>query len=517
MRIHELHIKRYKNLKDFEIRFDEKEAISVLLGRNGSAKSNLIEALVEIFAQLESKKPPSFRYKLSYTCRSKDIFIDAGYTDANLNGATTTDGSLSYNQFLEGNYLPSHVFVYYSGTSDRLSKFFIPAMDSYRSDLHREQDRPLRRMFFTRGDHSSLILFCFLADDEPWSMRFLKRRFGIEKIHSARIHLRESEHSKGLKREAKVGEDRFWRTSGRVACALRALHTAGIPLRNTVRKKDGDELEDLFVFYPDAESLLALRERYQRKKDLFHALDDLFVDGFLKSIRFRLKIEGEDEPIEFSELSEGEQQLISVIGFLRFTKDQDSLFLLDEPDTHLNPLWGMEYQEMLSDAMSGEKTSQIIMATHDPMVISGMTRKSVRVMRKNKSGTHTMIEAPPPDEDPQGMGIGRILTSDMFGLRSILDNKTQAVLDKKRELLAKSELTEKDLAKLDEYNEKLRGIDVTLLATDPLYPLFVKTLVSDPDYERVEKILDDYERREEQFTLAKSAAAKLIQKLKHLG
>jgi predicted ATPase len=517
MRILSLKIKRYKNLKDFEIGFEEKEPINVLLGRNGSAKSNLIEALVEIFGQLESKSHPTFHYQLCYICRRKKVEIDAGFTNEETISVSTSDGALSYAQLVDGkmgNFLPSHVFVYYSGTSDRLGKLFNSSVESYRRDLHQKQDRQLRRMFFTRGNHSGLILFCFLADEDPWSMRFLKRRFSIEKLQSARIHLRQSAHSKSLRPEAKTGDSRFWFTGGQVEQAIKAIYTAGIPLRNFVRTKRGEEIEDLFVFFPDEASLIKLRDMYQRKKDLFQALDDLYVDDFLKGIRFRLFLRGEEKPIEFTELSEGEQQLISVIGLLRFTKDQESLFLLDEPDTHLNPLWGMEYQDMLSDAMTGEKTSQIIMATHDPMVVSGLTQKSVRVMGRTTENGKKKIVALPPEEDPRGMGIGRILTSDMFGLRSILDNKTQTVLDHKRELLSKPRLSKKDLAKLDEYNEKLKGIDATLLATDPLYPLFVEAMVKHPDYDKVRRMVDDIKRKQGERRIASIVTNEIIASFK---
>ena len=55
--------------------------------------------------------------------------------------------------------------------------------------------------------------------------------------------------------------------------------------------------------------------------------------------------------VSLENLSEGEQQLLTVIGLLRFTKDNDTLFLLDEPDTHLNPQWSYEYKEMLEEAI----------------------------------------------------------------------------------------------------------------------------------------------------------------------
>ena len=53
MRIDWLKLPRFRNLREFEINFDESQPTTVVLGRNGSGKSNLIEALVEIFRDLE--------------------------------------------------------------------------------------------------------------------------------------------------------------------------------------------------------------------------------------------------------------------------------------------------------------------------------------------------------------------------------------------------------------------------------------------------------------------------------
>jgi recombinational DNA repair ATPase RecF len=54
MRIDWLRIPQYRNLRNFEIDFDESQPVTVLLGHNGSGKSNLLEAIVEIFRELDS-------------------------------------------------------------------------------------------------------------------------------------------------------------------------------------------------------------------------------------------------------------------------------------------------------------------------------------------------------------------------------------------------------------------------------------------------------------------------------
>jgi ABC-type branched-subunit amino acid transport system ATPase component len=48
-----------------------------LIGRNGSGKSNLIEAIVEIFRELELGNVPGFAYQLQYVCREHIIRLDA--------------------------------------------------------------------------------------------------------------------------------------------------------------------------------------------------------------------------------------------------------------------------------------------------------------------------------------------------------------------------------------------------------------------------------------------------------
>ncbi|KAA6343426.1 DNA replication and repair protein RecF [termite gut metagenome] len=71
MRIDEVYIEDYKNLKHFWIDFDEKEMKTVLLGQNATGKSNFLEALILIFKFLDlsnetKRRIPSFNYHIIY-------------------------------------------------------------------------------------------------------------------------------------------------------------------------------------------------------------------------------------------------------------------------------------------------------------------------------------------------------------------------------------------------------------------------------------------------------------------
>ena len=52
MRLQNVHISDYKNLKDFTLSFDNDSFLDVFVGKNGTGKPNLFEALIEIFRNL---------------------------------------------------------------------------------------------------------------------------------------------------------------------------------------------------------------------------------------------------------------------------------------------------------------------------------------------------------------------------------------------------------------------------------------------------------------------------------
>lgn len=70
MRLDKLYIEDFKNLKQFSIDFDEREMTTVLIGHNGTGKSNLIEAIVTLFRDLDSIEATYFQLQ-SYLYLSK--------------------------------------------------------------------------------------------------------------------------------------------------------------------------------------------------------------------------------------------------------------------------------------------------------------------------------------------------------------------------------------------------------------------------------------------------------------
>jgi energy-coupling factor transporter ATP-binding protein EcfA2 len=131
MRLYEVTIGEFKNLRDLRVDFDEGSPYTVLVGENGAGKSNLIEALSLIFRNLDLDQEAPFSYHMKYQCRDHDIEIRATadqFPQFRAKRRVDTEYfDLPRKRYMaedqEGRplYRPAFVFGYYSGPSDRLT------------------------------------------------------------------------------------------------------------------------------------------------------------------------------------------------------------------------------------------------------------------------------------------------------------------------------------------------------------------------------------------------------------
>jgi len=439
MRIDKLWIKHFKNLKNFEINFDEEQLTTVLIGHNGTGKSNLIEAIVIIFRNLDLGKPPEFSYDLTYYCRNNRIQIKAeadkklNHTEVTVNGK-----NISFSKFVkfsDRRYLPNYVFAYYSGHSNRLESHFDVHQKNFYKDLLQNKEKPLRPLFYTRLIHSQFVLLSYFSFSDEKSREFLKKYLDIAGLESVLFILKKPPW------KSKDGDKRFWNARGVVQGFLSILYDQALaPLYKTERistEYNKKRYQDhLYLFIPNEESLKNIAQIYGNNREFFKVLESTYISDLIYEVRIKVKKINSNDTITFKELSEGEQQLLTVLGLLKFTKDEESLFLLDEPDTHLNPAWKLGYLNLLEEVVGKQETSHILICTHDPLLIGGLLRNQVQIFKK--SGSTGQIIATPPEYDPRGMGVAALLTSELFGLSTTLDIETQKKLDRKRELYLKS-------------------------------------------------------------------------------
>lgn len=516
MRLDRLTIPNYRNLRSFTIDFDETQATTVLLGRNGSGKSNLIEAIVEIFRELEIGRAPSFSYILEYACRDHSIVIDADPERTSKHLVISVDGkAMNKSAFLENiaDFLPNYVFAYYSGWSSRLERNFDrPTRKHYAEVLNAQNHSlPLRRMFFCRKEYSQLVLLAFFLEKSDTARDLLKQYLGIKSFDSALFVLKTPWwRGSGAPKKIQLdeGDARFWYARGAFKGFLDRLWQCSLaPIRNSetvdrdVRRKS-ESTERLYLFIKNQEELAKLKEDSADSKTLFGYLESLFLCDLIDEVRVNVE-RTDGTRVKFTQMSEGEQQLLTVLGLLLFTQNDESLYLLDEPDTHLNPVWTYDFLQLLQDHIRAEK-GQLLVATHNPLMIGSLRKNQVRVL----SPEDHVIVAREPDYDPLGIGVEGLLKSELYGLRSTLAPEVLMQLDRHYFLLSKRQPTDVERKELRQIAVELNELGVARTHPNPYFESFAGALARQTPHDET---VYSKEKIREQVKFADEVLSELIE------
>ena len=500
-----LWLEDFKNLKDYTVRFNPSQGLDVILGWNGTGKSNLFESLVIIFRDLhewweKNRWPdkPMNGFRLSY--EMDEQIVEITWRPEQMKRPELRRGTISQTTASEAESaaikreqlpLPRFVFGYYSGPTNRLAEHFLPMkQDHYdRLRLAKADDAKTlaklleqRRFFCAETHHAKYVLLGFSYKEDTQINEFLEKRLRIVGFESALFIIRKPLWAK----PGSKAQD-FWGATGimrRVMERLRRYAIAPMVLQQKVSYGYRSATEDHYYFFlPDLASLHAFAAEYQDARTFFLALESTDFSELIHDVKIQVRVKSTDTEqvsITFHQLSEGEQQLLMVLGLMRFTKSHQSLVLLDEPDTHLNPHWSVDYLKDLARVMSDnaleskeQQTSQILMATHDPLVIASLLKEQIHLLKRDTTTGTCKWE--PASVNPRGLGFTGILTSEMFGFRSDLDPETLADLDDKVRLVAKEgSLSAQEEKELESIDQRLAAAGFSKAFSDPYYAAFVR-------------------------------------------
>jgi energy-coupling factor transporter ATP-binding protein EcfA2 len=496
MRIDKVHIiTRFKNLADFKIDFDETSMKTVLIGLNATGKSNFLESLLIIFGTLElenkDRSDLTFDYYIKYNCRNKDIEIEYNYKldsykfkifDILINTETVIENKHK-KQFFKNKkeYLPKHVFIYYSGISNRLGRYYDRYISEYykkiiKENASYEEFKEIQPIFLTQNIHGTLALLAFFLnpDKDKESLEFLNKELNIYEIVSTLFIIKNPDWSK-IKKEDNI----LWGATGLVNRFLSDLFRFSLaPIyqkeRKAVSYNKFETNELLYLFIKDQKTFDEfIYLKGLSRNQLFNALISTDLSNMLSGVKVNVKKKGVDGELSMSEFSEGEQQLLTVFGLLKFTKDEESLILLDEPDTHLNPQWKWKYIDFLDKVVGNPKTTQIIFCTHDPLVIGSLDKKEVIIFKKENNKTISSH----PKISPKEMSVDKILTSELFGIPSIMSKELEDKLNAKRYLQSKimnETITDHEKIKFLELEKYFDDINFYDTFVDSRFEQFVK-------------------------------------------
>lgn len=579
MQLLHLAIPHFRNLQDVAIDFATRlsqapsappEAVEksirshALIGQNGTGKSNLIEALITIFRDVDLDREVAIDYTLEYGIRGHIVRIQGDKAKQKrpfiwVDGKSESQGYLLRNREL----LPSHIFAYYSGRNERIEALFqehqrrfnqrqeltadevlpqrllenftateadIRALEETKrrreARLRQAGDDRLRRLFYCRGGHSQLVLLACLLSDDPVFQKVLKN-LHIESLESALFVLKEPHRLREKRRGGKFdenelneGDPRFWYARGNVVSEFldKLWQVAWAPIeQEAVRQIDfrgrTESQKQLYLFVPSDAKLRQLGELVGGTDSFFRYAEGAYIGDLIEEVRITVKKRDEHGgKVSFTHLSEGELQMLTVLGLMRITREDDCLFLLDEPDTHLNPIWKLRYFDDIEGVLGADATakessgSQIVITTHDPMMVGSLKREQVHIIRRH--GDRTTVDT--PDEHPQGMGVTGLLKSELFGLSSTLDTETERRLFRRNELFVQSSRTPDEDEELSRLSAELADLGFsTADFRDPDYAMFVRKMAQ---HRKFRKPVLTPEEQSEQDQIADQIIDEILEK-----
>lgn len=142
------------------------------------------------------------------------------------------------------------------------------------------------------------------------------------------------------------------------------------------------------------------------------------------------------EPVLLKSFSDGEHQLLHTLGLCLLFKNTNSLFLLDEPETHFNPDWRANFVTRLYQSFEdvdnqedNQKNNQeMLITTHTPFLISDSKPEKVLVFQKDDG----VVSINHPDYNTFGASINKI-TMNTFDKRETIGGHAQEILENFRE------------------------------------------------------------------------------------
>jgi len=509
-----------------------------LAGKNGSGKSNILEALAAIFYHIEcihlEYKPDGFENQ-SYV---EEGYVESGYTEEeegafspkesypdafeleylvpvkwkqitksfNEMGNTTWSELLAHIQITkktneapeilclnkdlyERDYkepkllreevkdiLPEYVIGYSSGENEILSLPFFKMrfinFDEYEDRLRKEFDyaKPEGRLVYIDNQFSQAVFLTNFLMQEESLLKPIYDTIGVSRITQFRIIIQQNIKIKkwqpavfgveGYDESVKVEgkEEEIFELTSKLQSTINKFKSCAttqfFDAANKILYLDyfvTDETKKAFrlMFEDDALTLfrafqvlltLNLYEVNKATKKELYKSGSLYVNETVPTlasdkriIRFKdLEIDKEFayEEIYNKSLSDGEHQFLHSLNLCLLFKNTNSLFLLDEPETHFNPSWRAKFISTLRNCLQDDKQKrmrELLITTHSPFLISDSQESHVLKFTKN---TETgVVTCERPDFKTFGASVNQI-TIKIFGKLETIGNFAKEELDK---------------------------------------------------------------------------------------
>ena len=368
--------------------------------------------------------------------------------------------------------LPRKVVGYTSGDNETLSLPFLISRSGYAKDVRESAlNEPklvpdTRLMLIDYGTNLEvLVANLLLGNDSQW--KFLLEDVKLQNLHSFRciVQLAHKPRSNAPSR-------RRAKSTRKGIQLTQELETYLDQLRRCATCYTYDDKTETYTFdyWINDETKTAFRAFWDNTLHLYSSFHKLAMLNDLvltkktrerfqkdtKSRRFASRLpEPQDEDkvfrfervmftaqrtgkeVDYVSLSDGEHQLGQILGTFCMLSSPNMLFLLDEPESHFNPLWRVKFISRILDIptrdgdrrKSSKATEQeCLLTTHSPFVPSDMHREKVFIFSKDEEGK---IQVGNPNIETFGTTFDTIIEQ-CFNVRPPM---SQVPLDEIKELM----------------------------------------------------------------------------------
>ncbi len=345
----------FRNLKGVNLQFDPANDTYVIIGNNGTGKTNILEALSSVFSVLLAHSQDFlFSFVLRYNIEDVEYWvkhkIDTKTTEYKKNNEVVNEAGMTY---------PSRIVCNYSGEDTRMwNNYYKKPNEDYMNSVRTAAAPDVLSMVYIDKTMWKYVLLCMLTTR---NMNVAFDQFLKEKLHIASDGINTVEMKLD---EAKL---RRWRADNQITLFLNQLrHRLG---SNEVLASSN--VED---FNPNEDDARELFNKFIGASQVIDSLNIYYNQG-----------------IESAFLSEGEKKMMVILFILEAIADERTLVLMDEPDSHLHISRKAELNEMFHQM---EHRSNII-TSHSPTLTASFeksAKESIIMLDRNADGKIKVID-----------------------------------------------------------------------------------------------------------------------------
>jgi predicted ATP-dependent endonuclease of OLD family len=378
MKILSLKINGYKNLKEKVIfDFSQTSNYAALIGLNGSGKSNILEAISIIFASLYTGRKISkwnddqdISYTIKYKLRNLEIEVTNGVIKLIKEDEAIKNKRIRTNKL---EYLPTEVIACYSGDESRLwddiySKFYFSYLTKISKGFRATKQNLVYLNKFS-WEYALITLLCHTN-----SQAYLKDLLKVEDLASIGIEFEFADNYEHRK---------VW-FSKNVEIGLGSSNEI-IELVQRIKTEQETTQEELAYTQISSIELRVNGDNQKFCRKLFYLL---FAAGMPRENKLFKKININFNGLSLKELSEGEKKILLIKCLTDVLANENSLILLDEPDSHIHIARKREVKNLI------DKPGYFTMlTTHSPSLLNSINDNNIFILT-NKDDTGINILPP---------------------------------------------------------------------------------------------------------------------------